>query len=376
MKSRANRLHICLSGVNMNRIYRECENHQIRLYNISRDSYKQIQFDIDLKNKMAVKQIAKKQHYKYVEDNSKGFGKIKHFFKYRFGILLGCCLFLALNLISSFFVWDIKIYGNQKVKTKEILSLLKSQKIQKGSVKNTKVLNNLEDQILNSFDDISLCSVIVKGTSVIINIKEKLFVDEIDGEIQSDIIAPKNMTITELSVVNGTALKKVGDSVKTGEIIVAGYVLDGSGNKVFCKANASIKAKTWHTSTEVYKKQIEVLTRTGKTVKTSYIQFFDMKFGIKNKKNTFECYETETFETSLKNNFLPLKIFTTIHYEATTQIVTQNFEEDKAQIVSNCQKNASKQVEDDEIVTNIFDVISEEEDRFIVTSYVEVVFEI
>lgn len=375
MKSRASKIHICLSGVNLNRIYRECEKNHIQLYNISRDDYKQIQFDISPKNKIAVRQIAKKHNYKYVEDTSKGFGKIMQFVKLRFGILLGVCLFLVLNFISGFFVWDIKIYGNQKVKTEEILSLLKTQKIQKGSIKNTQTLQTLEDEILNNFDDISLCSVMVKGTSVIINVKEKISVDAIDGEVQSDIIAPKNMTITELSVVNGTALKSVGDSVKKGEVIVAGYVFDVSGNKVFCKANASIKAKTWHTSTEIYKKQIEVLTRTGKTSKTSYIQLFDMKFGVTNQKNAFDCYETETYQTNLNNNFLPIKMFTIIHYEATKQTVTQNFENDKEQIISNCQKIASRAVEDDEVVTNIFDIVTEEDDKFVVTSYVEVLFE-
>ncbi len=375
--TRIKRVRISLCGVNMNRIYRECKKHNIEMFNVDRKDYKSIEFDIDSKDKKLVKNIAKSQRYEFAEKQSYGFAKLKNFLKLRFGILIGAIIFVALNIFSGFFVWNIEIYGNQTVSNEEILNVLKEENIILGKQFANTPLSNVENAITNNLDRISLCSVIKKGTTIIVNVKEKLIAEDaenINGD--NDIVALTNLTITELNVINGTALKKVGDSVKAGETIVAGYILDGSGNKISCNVNAKIKAKTWHTATEIYYKELEVSHRTGKKITNSYITFFDMKFNVKNRPNTFEYFEEESKKSIItKNNFLPFYMNTTTFYEIQKEKILQNFDQDKQNVIDRCQKLAYKKVNENETVTRIFETITEEEDRFIVTSYVEVVFE-
>ena len=377
MKNSFKYIHISLNGVNLSRIYKECKKNDIELYNIDRKDYKNIEFDIKNSHKKALKIIAKSQRYEYREDSNFGFLKLINFLKFRFGILIGVLFFVIANIFSSFFVWDIKIYGNRNVTNDEILQVLKNQNICVGGVYKSSNLENIETTLTNSIESISLCSVIKKGTSIIVNIKEKLDVDDIISiNADSDIVATTNLTIIDLNVVSGTALKKIGDSVMAGETIVASYILNCRGEKVPCKANAKIKAKTWHTCSEEYYKTVEINTRTGRVIKNSYLTLFSMKFNSKNNKINFENYEEETKEILLtKNNFLPFKHHVSTYYEVVATQTTQDFEKDKQNVIERCQKNAYKQVSSKEEVTNIFDIITEQEDRYIVTSYVEVIFE-
>lgn len=377
MKNNISFVHISLKGVNLNRIYKECKKSNIELYNINRKDYKNIEFDIKNHHKKALKTIAKTHKYEYTEDNNFGFFKLINFFKFRFGILIGALFFVIANIVSSFFVWDIKIYGNSKVTNEEILQVLKSQNISVGGVYNSSNLENIETKLTNSIDSISLCSVIKKGTSIIVNIKEKLEIEEINSiNATDDIVATDNLTIVDLDVVSGTALKKIGDSVKAGETIVASYILNSQGKKISCKANARIKAKTWHTYQEEYFKVLETKTRTGRVIKNSYLTLFSMKFPAKNSKINFENYEEDTKQIYLsKNNFLPFKYYVSLFYEIETTQTVQDFAKDRQTVLDRCQKNAYKQVSAKEEVTNIFDIVTEKEDKYIVTSYVEVMFE-
>lgn len=376
MKNKFKHIHVAIKGVNLNRIYKHCNSQNIQMFNVDRKDYKHIEFDIKYKDKTKLKDFVKLQNYEYEESKS-GFNKILNFLKFRFGILIGALFFLIINIFSGIFVWDIKIYGNETVTNDQILNVLKRSKIAVGGIINNNLLNNIETTLTNQIEDISLCSVVKKGTTIIVNIKEKLKNEEIESIYQGkDIIATENLTITDISVSNGTALKRTGDSVKKGDVIVAGYIINSAGEKIACKANAKIKAKTWYSATEIYNKQQEVKTRTGKKTKTEILSLFGMNFNVKSQTNSFENFEEETKEVLLKNNFLPFKLTVVTQYEVTSQFVQQDFESDKKNILESCQKKAYAFLKDSDVISNTFDVISEEKDCFVVTSYIEVNFEL
>ncbi len=377
MKNRAKTIRVSLTGVNLNRVYSECKKQNIDLYNIDRIDYKNIEFDIDIKNKSILKGIAKGQRYEYKEKNNYGAVKFINFLKYRFGILIGIVFFVLINIISSFFVWNIQIIGNETVSKDDILGILESQKISVGKPIRSLNLENIENEITNNIEEISLCSVIKKGTTIIVNVKEKISNGYQSDTNSCDIVAPENLTIVELNVVNGTAQKKVGDSVKKGEVIVGGFLMDSNGNKISCNAVANIKAKLWRTETFEYYKQKEVATRTGKVIKIANLDLFDMEFPVKKGNNVFENFEVEENTYFLTDdNFLPLIMTEKIYYEVEKSVVTQNFEADRKDIISNLQRQANMQVKENEVVVKTFETITEDAEKFIITAYVEVEFDI
>ena len=376
MPNKNSMIKVFLHGVNLRRVFKTCKENDIELYDISQTDYKNIEFNIQYKNKKKIEQIAKTNNCKITTNNGFGATKYLHFLFSRLGIIIGIILFFAINIFANFFVWDIKIYGNEFVQNDEIMALLGQNNIKKGSIISKITPKYVEDCITNNIEKVSMCSVIKKGTTIIINLKEKVLQSEIKSiNGNGDIVATNNLTIIDLDVVSGTALKKIGDSVKAGDVIVAGYILDTNGNKISCTANAKIKAKTWHSATEIYYKQIDVQTKTGNKISVSNLSLFGTYFPVRTPEIPFENYVVETSEKYIQNNFLPIKMTTIKYFETTQQKVQQNFDVDKQAVLERCQSKAMSYVSESETVYKTFDVIDEESDRFVVTSYVEVTFD-
>lgn len=362
-----------LSGVNLNRIYKECLSNDIEMYNINRIDYKNIVFDIEKSKLKEVKRIAQNQNYEFFVLRQYGVLKLFSFLTKRIGILVGIAIFLLTTVLSPFFVFNIKIYGNKRVESGDILSILNTNGINCGSMLFNANFEQIEKKLLDNLDELSLCSVVKKGSVVIVNVKEKLFLNEAIDTSQKDIVATQNMTIRSLSVVQGTALKKIGDSVKAGEVIVAGYFLDTNGQRVECKANASIGATVWFSKTQTYQKIKPETVRTGKKIVNSKMTLFGANFFIKNEKNTFESFDTvESVNPVFKNNILPFYLLTTIYYETTTNYVEQNFERDKQTVLQNLEREVLSEISNDLSIAKTFNTINETQEAFVVTFYAQV----
>lgn len=374
MENKIKNVAIKISGVNLNRIFRECEKKNIILYDVNRVDYKNIEFKVESSKKQQVFDMAKSQNYKCEELQNVGINKVKTLAKNHIGIIVGALFFAFFLFFAGQFVWNFKVYGNENIKTEQVLQILKKNNVKVGSFSSKVDIEKLEQELLNSLDDISLCSIIKKGTTLVINIKEKIHSADLDNFLSAEnIVANCNMQITDLVVSQGTALKKVGDSVKTGDVIVAGYFFDTNGQKVFCKANASIKATTWYSDTTIYEKEKQIAVKTGKKSTEGYMLLFGQKFQTKKANHSFENFETVQKDGYIfDNNLLPIKYILTTYYEITFEKLVQNFEDDKQKIVEQCEQNATKKVPQNQIISKVFTIIDEQTDCFVVTSYAEV----
>lgn len=368
-----NLIKVQLSGVNLNRIYKFCLQNNITIYNVKRVDYKNIQFDITKSNFKTLQNIAKNQNYKLTIIKQFGIAKLLSIYSKRVGIFVGLAVFLFVNIFSGFFVWNIKIYGNNRVLNSQILSVLKANGINNGALFFNTDYQKIEQQLLNKLDELSLCSIIKKGSTIIVNVKEKLFVNQFLDDTKQDIVATQNMTINSLTVVQGTALKNNGDSVKAGDVIVAGYFLDANGKKVNCKANANIDATVWYSKTVNYPKVLQLTKRTGQKISNSKMSLFGLNFTVKNHKNTFDEFEVEeTINPVFNNNFLPLYLHTTTYHQITKTFVQQDFFKDKQSLIDNLQTEVINTVPKNLTISKTFDTINETDTEYIVTFYAEV----
>ena len=86
-------------------------------------------------------------------------------------------------------------------------------------------LTQIENQI-QKVDRVSLVSAIIKGNTLVINIKEKVYNPEYeDKENFKPIISVHNAIITEVTVIQGTPMVKAGQVVQKGQILVSPFVV-------------------------------------------------------------------------------------------------------------------------------------------------------
>lgn len=166
-------VRVKIYGVNLNKLYKLLNKNNIEIKNIQRLDYKNIVFDIKTSKLKKLFAILKNSCYNISVQDYYGLSKFLHFFKSNVGYLVGIVLFVVTILASNLFVSDIKIYGNSSVESNQIVQLLGKNNITHGTFLANISTQQIENLLTSNFDQISLCSVIKKGTQIIINIKEK-----------------------------------------------------------------------------------------------------------------------------------------------------------------------------------------------------------
>lgn len=361
-------------GVNISKLYKILKTNNIEMKDILRQDYKTIFFTIKAGKLKKLFAVLKNLCYTITVVEYYGLAKLIQFFKKRFGYIIGTAIFIVVICFSNVFVSDIKIFGTKNIDPIDIMLLLNKSGIKKGTFLNKFSTEDISSLLSSQFEDISLVSVIKKGTTVIVNIKEKQTInDSID--IQSkDIIANKSGTILDIEVIQGTANFSEGDSFKAGDVLVKGGFYDIYNNFVECKAQANIKVKFNYEVEEAFLKEQEVVTRTGKIVKNSCLSIFGLDFLKSGKPVNFDSYEQEFTESYMfNNNFIPIKLKTTTFYETKKELIYQDFEENKAKIIKKLKQNARKLVQDESSITNQYEEIIKIDNGYKVKYVIEVI---
>ena len=164
---------------------------------------------------------------------------------------LGLTFFIILLLISSFYIWDISFAGNYRFTDDRLLEYLEAIDVHTGIKKTDICCEELECGIRNTFSDITWVSAEIRGTRLLIRIKEneEKIKAEVSDEVPCDLIAGKSGIVKRIIVRNGFSKVKIGDVVDEGKLLVDGTIpiLDDAGNLVTehkIHADADIIAET------------------------------------------------------------------------------------------------------------------------------------
>lgn len=360
-------------GVNIQKLYKLLKKNNIEMKNIERTDHKTIFFDVKVIKLKKLFAILSNSCYNISVQNYYGLMRYLDFFKKRLGYICGTIIFVTALCLSNLFVSDIKIYGTNSISIVEILIVLNNHGLSIGSIISKYNTEEIESILSKEFDTISLCSVIKKGTQIVVNIKEKQTLDYNFDVSQQDIVAKSNGTILSLDVIQGTSNFKVGDSFSAGDVLVSGVFSDIHGNLVECTAKANITAKIFYETTETFYETQEVFVKTGKKIKNSSFKIWGLEFLKTNSKNTFEFYETETKETYLfKNNFVPIKMLSTIIYETQKKTIEQSFDEQKANIIERLKNETHLLLSKLETIDDEYEIITKIDGGYNIKYVVEI----
>lgn len=303
--------------------------------------------------------FAYKKVQKYLKDKDVEIKNIQHFgilgklskVYTSVGILLAIAVFAVFYLVQYQFIFRYEVNGVDKLETSQVVCFVKDTFSNKKSNLNTK---ELEVSLMSNFDEISFVSCMVRGQTLVINIKEKLLPDEINGSF-SPIIAQKSGKISQIELISGTLNVKVGDFVKEGDVLVEPYTIDTSGNIKKVEAKAKIEAEVYNeASVDHYESYIEV-KRTGKVCVSNEITLFGLKIYSFSDENNFKMYECEYEDVDLvKNLLLPFKMHKIYIYELEENVVNTKFEDVSEIYISKAKEKALEKCENYDTIKDEF----------------------
>lgn len=237
---------------------------------------------------------------------------------------------------QSPYIWQYEILGEENISKTEVVSFIKDNFTKNKYKLNTK---SVEGALYEEYEEISFVSVIVRGQTLIVNIKEKLLPEEIYGDFKP-IISEYDGKVTGINLISGTMAVKTGDYIKAGDVLVYPYYNDaGTIKKVM--ANAEITMEIYHTSSITHFEDRIELVRTGRSSVNTEVLLFNLPIYSNIYEMDYKLYETETNEQNLiSNNILPLKLKRTTYYELEEVKIHETFEEAKDRLLKEAREKA------------------------------------
>ncbi len=216
---------INVTGINKERFLNLCNNHKLNIWNIIEYGKSSITLNIALEDIRKIRDLRRKTScsIKIIKKHGLPFIYNKYKKRYLFWGGIGICMTIV--WVMSLYVWNISVEGNVKITEDRIVKALREENVSFGMRCKEVDGSSIEMFLRKRFTDITWVSVELKGTRLIVHIKEN---DDL-GYRQEDskpcnIIANKPAYIISIVTRNGTPLVKQGQQVNIGDVMVSGGV--------------------------------------------------------------------------------------------------------------------------------------------------------
>ena len=177
----------------------------------------------------------------------RGLPQLLYRYRRRPGLLLGAIIYGVLLFVSSRFIWDIRVRGNDTVPDSEIIRLLGELGCEVGSYSPAIDYDALCNRYLAASDNIAWISVNLSGSVAVVEVIEashgRASVGD-GGIIASNLVAERDGIVVSYSVGSGSPMIKPGAVVSKGSLLVSGVMEHKDGSSTIVRARGSVYAKT------------------------------------------------------------------------------------------------------------------------------------
>ena len=369
-------VNIKIEGFYIERFINICKSKNILLWNMKREKLSILYANIGINDFKIIKSIAKTSGCNIKLNKKMGLPFIFNRYKKRKMFFILLLFVLVVLLISSNYIWNIEVIGDNTIDKNEIIKELKNKGLSVGMAKNKIDVKSVINDLRMERKDIAWIGIDIKGTNAIVEIVETEKKPEIvKSDEYCNIISEKSGVITKINVSNGTAKVKVGDIVKKGDILVEGKLEGKYTDPIYVHATAEIEIKTWYSIRKNFEYTQVIEQRTGKTETKYSIKINNLQINLYKLLSKFENYDTinENKKLSLFSNFyLPIEIVKIENYEKENKTVEYSKDELKKKSINELEEELNKQINDEEKILDKY-VNYKENDGYI---DIELVYEV
>ena len=359
-------LKVSIEGYYIERFINICKNKKITIWNLKRNSGISLLLNVRVKEFKEVCKIAKKTGCKIKIKSKKGLPFLLNRYKKRkiFIILL---LFVAITIaVSSNFVWNVDILIENNENLENIREDIENAGLKTGKLKSKISTKEIINKIRLERNDIAWMGIEIKGTNAIVKLVKADEKPEIVDESEyCNIVSNKTGIITKINVQEGTANVKAGDTIKTGDILINGWMEGKFTGIRYVHARGEIEAKVWYTKNKKIPYKLTDTEYTGEEENKYRIKFGNFEINFPKKYSKFKIYDTIETENKIRlfsDLYLPISIVKTTYKEKKEVKKSYTVEEAKNIGIKELEEELEKEIENKDNIVNKNINTYEEED--------------
>lgn len=230
-----------------------------------------------------------------------------HGYRFRVGIIIGIMTLFSFVFYLSNIVVSVEVVGNSGVSRERILSALEDIGIYKGRFIAEINFRKCEQRLRLSIPELAWTGIRHTGSRIVVDVTE---IDPrpemVSDEIPCNVVSDKDARIISVELYSGRLMKRAGDGVKKGDIIISGVVDDGGGHTL--KKHAMGKIIGEYNEEAVFTQPLtgEGQVYSGEEVTKKYFDFFGFRIPLFIKNADFQSFDYA--ETSNSFMFLGKKL--------------------------------------------------------------------
>ncbi len=165
----------------------------------------------------------------------------------RRGLGLALSLAAGLLLLSSLFLWEIELCGNERVSDARLRRALARCGVEEGCFWPGLSADLVRSRMLLELPELGWMTVNISGSRAKVVVLEREESPEIYRQQEPrDLLASQGGLIRKLSVLNGKALVSRGQTVQKGDVLVSSQMESLQGETRLVAARAQVEADTVH----------------------------------------------------------------------------------------------------------------------------------
>lgn len=344
-------VRIRILGEHGERFLNLCAYHEIQFWNLVAipGGY---EASLSRRNFKRLKPLVKKCGVRIVILHKSGVPFVLFRYRKRKALFLSLTAAAFFLLSLSLFIWDIEIEGNLSVTDEKVIDYLYGQGIHQGIRKTSLDYRQLASQLRQYFPEITWVSVKLKGTRLLIDLKENedRLAEGTDNTEPGNIVSDVEGTVVRMITRAGTPMVSAGMEIKKGDLLVSGVVelVNDSGevyDRQLVAADADIYVSTFldYEDTVLLKQEKKVYT--GKKKSRGLLRIGNLRIGIPFFQIPYETYDTvsDTKQFRIMENFYLPVFFSSIEvreYRSDWTICT--YEQAQRQLNSNLERFLEK----------------------------------
>lgn len=212
------------TGIDKIRFINLCKNLRLDIWNVSSKD-NEIIFNTSISSFYKMKNINRKCNGKLRIINKKGLPfyiskNKKHLF-----FVIGIVIFFIISKIITLYIWNISFDGNYLYTDIELMNFLNKYNIE-NAIKKSKInCDEIEYLLRTNYDDITWVSAEIKGTQIIIHIKENFdtYIAKVEDK-PYNIISNVDGTVESIITRSGIPKVKPSPNITKGQLLVSGIV--------------------------------------------------------------------------------------------------------------------------------------------------------
>ena len=354
-----------IKGLNTERLVNEFLKNKINILHFEKQNEYMI-FKCNYYDSNKVKKLLK--NYEILATEYNGICSLFHFIKKRFVLLIGIVFLLFFLAFWQTHLFNYNISGLERIDKNEFISVLNEKGYSIGVSTNKINTNELSQSLISSFSELSFVSVVVIGSSLVINVKEKEYDENLDESLIKPIVASFDGVVNSISVYQGTAMVKSGDIVRKGQVLIAPYI-EVNGEVKSMRAKGEVNASIFIKGQVVFNENERAKIRSGNFVTLKSMNFYGSVFKMKQKKVPYSNYEIEKSSKIIcKNMPICFRIVEERYYELIDDPVVKDFESQKEMLVKKSRYMAYENLKADfDVISEQTDIVTAGENHYIIT---------